>query len=112
MAVAKDKPVAHYQPAVFQDSHTETVRMNCYQPGDSSMSTCHDAQVLVYTVKVGGEVYTLTPYNTRPHRESLYRQPAGSAAAAWNDGSRVHVRIAGKDSPYDIVGESADDATR
>ena len=76
------------------------------------MSTCHDADMLVYTVKVGGEVYTLTPYKSFPRKESLWRQPAGSAVGVWNDGKRLHIRIGGKESQYDIIGESAEDASR
>jgi NaMN:DMB phosphoribosyltransferase len=76
------------------------------------MSTCHDAEMLVYTVKVGEAVYTLTPYATSPHHESLWRQPGGAAVTVWNDGRHVHVRTAAKESQYDIIGASAEDATR
>jgi hypothetical protein len=68
--------------------------------------------MLVYTVKAGETVYTLTPYGTGPHHESLWKQPAGAAVAVWNDGKRVHVRTGAKESQYDIIGESAEDATR
>jgi hypothetical protein len=68
--------------------------------------------MLVYTVKAGEVVYTLTPYGTRPHRESLFKQPAGAAVAVWNDGKHVHVRTGGKETQYDIIGESAEDASR
>jgi hypothetical protein len=110
-ASAKAGPT--YQDATFQETHAESVRMNCDQVGyGSSMTTCHDAEMLVYTVKAGEVVYTLTPYGTRPHRESLYKQPAGAAVAVWNDGKRVHIRTGGKESQYDIIGESAQDASR
>ena len=112
MAQAKDKPVPHYQAATFQETHTDSVRMNCYNTGDSSMSTCHDAEMLVYTVKVGEEAYSLTPYKTYPHRESLWKAPAGTPVSAWNDGKRLHIRIGAKESQYDIVGTSAEDASR
>jgi hypothetical protein len=112
IAAAKDRVVPDYQQATFSETHSESVRMNCYGAGDSSMSNCHDAQVLVYTVKVKGEVYTLTPYNTRPHRESLWQQPAGAAVAVWNDGNRLHIRIGSKESQYDIVGTAFEDAAR
>jgi hypothetical protein len=32
--------------------------------------------------------------------------------AVWNDGKHVHVRTGGKESQYDIIGESAEDASR
>jgi len=112
-ASAKERSVATYQNAIFQETHAESVRMNCDQSGyGSSMTPCHDAETLVYTVKVGETVYTLIPYGTLPHHESLWKQPAGAAVAAWNDGKRVHVRTGGKESQYDIIGESAQDATR
>ena len=112
-ASAKDKPSLAYQNAIFQETHAEYVRMNCYGSGyGSSMNTCHDAQMLVYTVKAGETVYTLTPYGTWPHRESLWKQPAGAAVAVWNDGKHVHVRTGAKESQYDIIGESAQDAAR
>jgi hypothetical protein len=111
-ASAKNRPAPTYQDAIFQETHAESVRMNCYGSGyGSSMTTCHDAEMLVYTVKAGETVYTLTPYGTRPHHESLWKQPAG-AVAVWNDGKRVHVRTGAKESLYDIIGESAQDATR
>jgi hypothetical protein len=68
--------------------------------------------MLVYTVRAGETVYTLIPYGTWPHHESLWKQPAGAAVAVWNDGKRVHVRTGAKESQYDILGESAQDATR
>jgi len=112
-ASAKDRSVPTYQNAIFQETHTESVRMNCDGSGyGSSMTTCHDAEMLVYTVKARETVYTLTPYGTWPHHESLWRQPAGAAVAVWNDGKRVHVRTGAKESQYDILGESAQDATR
>jgi hypothetical protein len=112
-AFAKDKPTPAYKAATFQETHTESVRMNCFPAGyDTSMSTCHDAGLLVYTVKVGEAVYTLTPYGTLPHRESLWKQPAGAAVTVWNDGKHVHVRTGAKDSQYDVIGESAEDASQ
>ena len=112
-ASAKDRSVATYQNAIFQETHAESVRMNCYGSGyGSSMTTCHDAEMLVYTVKAGETVYTLIPYGTSPHHESLWKQPAGAAVAVWNDGKRVHVRTGARESQYDILGESAQDATR
>jgi hypothetical protein len=112
-ASAKDRSGPTYQEAIFQETHAESVRMNCYGSGyGSSMTTCHDAEMLVYTVKAGETVYTLTPYETRPHHESLWKQPAGAAVAVWNDGKRVHVRTGAKESLYDIIGASAEDATR
>jgi len=112
-ASAKDRSVPAYQNAIFQETHAESVRMNCYGAGTgSSMTTCHDAEMLVYTVRSGATVYTLTPYGTWPHRESLWKQPAGAAVAVWNDGKHLHVRTGAKESQYDIVGESAEDATR
>jgi hypothetical protein len=75
------------------------------------MTTCHDAEMLVYTVKIEETVYTLIPYATLPHHESLWKQPAG-AVAVWKDGKRVHVRAGAKESQYDIIGESAQDAAR
>jgi hypothetical protein len=111
-ASAKDRPTPTYQGAIFQETHAESVRMNCFGSGyGSSMTTCHDAEMLVYTLKAGETVYTLTPYGTRPHRESLWKQPAGAAVAVWNDGKHVHVRSGGKESQYDIIGSSADNAT-
>ena len=112
-ASAKDRPAPTYRAAIFQETHVESVRMNCYGSGlGSSMSTCHDAEELVYTVKIGETVYTLTPYGTLPHRESLWKQPAPTAVAVWNDGKHVHVRTGAKESQYDIIGESAEDAAR
>jgi hypothetical protein len=111
-ASAKDKPGPRYQDAIFQETHAESVRMNCNGTGyESSMTTCHDVEMLVYTVKAGETVYTLTPYGTAPHRESLWKQPAG-AVAVWNDGKHVHVRTGAKESQYDIVGETAQDASK
>ena len=110
-ASAKDK--SRYQDAIFQEAHAESVRVNCNGTGyGSSMTTCHDAETLVYTVKAGETVYTLTPYGTWPHRESLWKQPAGAAVAVWNDGKHVHVRTGAKESQYDIIGESAQDAAK
>ena len=98
-ASAKDRSGPTYQVAIFQDAHAESVRMNCDGIGyGSSMTTCHDAEMLVYTVKAGETVYTLTPYGTYPHRESLWKQPAGAAVAVWNDGKHVHVRTGAKES--------------
>jgi hypothetical protein len=112
-ASAKDRSVPTYQNAIFQETHAESVRMNCDGTGyDSSMTPCHDAEMLVYTVKAGETVYTLIPYGTFPHHESLWKQPAGAAVAIWNDGKRVHVRTGAKESQYDIMGESAQDAAR
>lgn len=112
-AFAKDKPAPTFQKALFEEAHTELVRMNCDQSGyGSSMTPCHDAQMLVYTVKVGETVYTLTPYGTWPHHESLWRQPSGAAVAVWNDGKHVHVRIGTKQSPYDVLGSSVQDAAK
>jgi hypothetical protein len=112
-ASAKDRSGPKYQDAIYQETHAESVRMNCYGSGyGSSMTTCHDAEELVYTVKAGETVYTLTPYGTWPHRESLWRQPAGAAVAVWNDGKHMHIRIGAKESQYDIIGESAEDATK
>jgi hypothetical protein len=112
-ASAKDSPRPTYQNATFQETHVEPVRMNCYGSGyGSSMTTCHDAEELVYTVIAGTTVYTLTPYGTSPHHESLWKQPAGAAVAFWNDGKRVHVRIGARESQYYIIGESVEDATR
>ena len=113
VASAKDKSVPTYQNAIFQETHAESVRMNCDGVGyDSSMTTCHDAETLVYTVKAGETVYTLIPYGTWPHRESLWKQPAGAAVAIWNDGKHVHVRTGTKESQYDILGASAEKAAR
>ena len=114
VASAKDRPVRTYQHAIFQETHAEPVRMNCDASVGygSSMTGCHDAEMLVYTVKVGETVYTLVPSGTRPHSESLWKQPAGAAVAVWNDGKRVHVRTGAKESQYDILGESAEDAAR
>jgi hypothetical protein len=110
VASAKVKPAPNYQDATFQETHAETVRMNCYGTGyGSSMSTCHDAQTLVYTVDVGSVVYTLTPYGTQPKHESLWRQPAG-AVKVWNDGKHLHVRAGARESQYDVVGQSVQDA--
>lgn len=112
VALAKEKPVVNYQNAVLQETHAEPVRMNCYGIADSRMSNCHDAQVLIYTVKIGPVVYALTPYNTRIHRESLWQMPAGSTVSTWNDGNHFHVRIGTKESQYDIISESVEDASR
>ena len=112
VAPAKNKPAPKYQGATFQETHAESIRMNCDASGyGASMSTCHNAEMLVYTVKVGEEVYTLTAYGTRPHHESLWRQPAGAPVAVWNDGTRIHVRTGTKESQYDIIGETAQDAS-
>jgi hypothetical protein len=112
-ASAKNRPGPTYQDAIFQETHAESVRMNCYGSGyGSSMTTCHDAEMLVYTVKAGETVYTLTPYGTLLHHESLWKQPAGAAVAVWSDGKRVHVRTGTKESQYDIIGAGGDDATR
>jgi hypothetical protein len=112
-ASAKDKSVPKYQNAIFQDTHAEDVRMNCGGSGnETTMTTCHDAEMLVYTVKAGETVYTLVPYGTWPHHESLWKQPAGAAVAVWNDGKHVHVRTGAKESQYDILGESAQDAAK
>jgi hypothetical protein len=113
-ALAKDRPVPAYKRAIFQETHVEIVRMNCdASPGyGSSMTTCHDAETMVYTVRVGETAYTLIPYATRPHNESLWRQPAGAAVAVWNDGKHMHVRTGAKESQYDVMGESAEDAAR
>ena len=89
VAAAKVKPVPSYQDATFQETHAEGVRVNCYEGVlHSSMSTCHDGQMLVYTLDIGSVVYTLTPYGTLPRHESLWRQPAG-AVKGWNDGKQV-----------------------
>jgi hypothetical protein len=113
VATAKDRSNPPYREAILQEAHAEPVRVNCNGSGyGSSMTTCHDAEMLVYTVKAGETVYTLTPYGTWPHRESLWKQPAGAAVAVWNDGKHVHVRTGAKESQYDIVGESAQDAAR
>jgi hypothetical protein len=110
VASAKVKPVPNYQDATFQETHAETVRINCYGTGyGSSMSTCHNAQVLVYTVELGPVVYTVTPYGTRPQRESLWKQPAGSVKV-WNDGKHMHIRIGGRESQYDVINETVIDA--
>ena len=112
-ASAKDRSGPTYQNAIFQEAHAESVRMNCDGTGyGSSMTPCHDAEMLVYTVKAGETVYTLTPYGTWPHRESLWKQPAGSAVAAWNDGKRLHIRTGAKESQYDIIATSAEDAAK
>jgi hypothetical protein len=111
-ASAKDRSVPTYQNAIFQETHAESVRMNCDGTGyGSSMTTCHDAEMLVYTVKIGETVYTLIPYGTLPHHESLWKRPTG-AVAVWNDGKRVHIRTGAKESQYDIIGESEQDAAR
>jgi hypothetical protein len=112
-ASAKDRAVPAYHNAIFQETHAESVRMNCDGTGyGNSMTTCHDAEMLVYTVKIGDTVYTLIPYATLPHHESLWKQPAGAAVAVWNDGKRVHVRTGARESQYDVIGESAQDAAR
>ena len=111
-ASAKGRSVPTYQNAIFQETHAESIRMNCDGTGyGSSMTTCHDAEMLVYTVKIGETVYTLIPYGTLPHHESLWKQPAG-AVAVWNDGKRVHIRTGAKESQYDIIGESEQDAAK
>jgi hypothetical protein len=112
-ASAKGRSVPTYQNAIFQETHAESVRMNCDASAGygSSMTTCHDAEMLVYTVKIGETVYTLIPYGTLPHHESLWKQPAG-AVAVWNDGKRVHIRTGAKESQYDIIGESEQDAAK
>jgi hypothetical protein len=114
VASAKDRPVPAYQNAIFQETHAETVRMNCDASlgYGSSMTTCHDTEMLIYNVKIGETVYTLIPYGTRPHYESLWKQPAGAAVVVWNDGKRVHVRTSAKESQYDIMGEITEDAAR
>ena len=113
-ASAKDRPVPAYQNATFQETHAESVRMNCDASlgYGSSMTTCHDSEMLVYTVKIGATIYTLIPYGTRPHSESLWKQPAPTAVAVRNDGKRVHVRTGAKESQYDIIGETTEDAAR
>ena len=112
-ASAKERSGANYQSAVFQETHAVAVRVNCFGSGyGSSMTTCHDAEMLVYTVKVGEAVYTLTPYATLPHHESLWRQAGGAPVMLWNDGKHVHVRAGARVSQYDIIGESVEDATR
>ena len=112
-ASAKERPVPTYWNAVFQETHAESARMNCDQVGyDSSMTACHDAETLVYTVKLGATVYTLIPYGTYPHRESLWKQPAGVTVGVWNDGKHMHVRTGAKESQYDIMQESVEDAAR
>jgi hypothetical protein len=113
VASAKDRAVPAYHNATFQETHAESVRMNCDASlgYGSSMTTCHDAEMLVYTVKIGETVYTLIPYGTLPHHESLWKQPAG-AVAVWNDGKRVHIRAGAKESQYDVIGESTQDAAR
>jgi hypothetical protein len=114
VASAKDRPVPAYQHAIYQETHAESVRMNCNASTayGSSMTTCHDAQMLVYTVKLGETVYTLVPAGTRPRSESLWKQPSGAAVAVWNDGKHVHVRTGAKESQYDILGETAEEAAR
>jgi hypothetical protein len=113
VASAKDRPGASYQNAIYQETHAEPVRVNCFDSQlGSSMSSCHDAEMTVYTVKAGGTVYSLTPAGTLPHHESLWKQPAPTAVAIWNDGKHVHVRTGAKESQYDILGESAEDASR
>jgi hypothetical protein len=112
-ALAKDKSDPTYQNGIFQETHMESVRMNCGGTGyENTMTTCHDAETLVYTVKAGETVYTLIPYGTWPRHESLWKQPGGTAVAVWNDGKHVHVRTGGKESQYDIMGESAQDAAK
>ena len=112
-ASAKGRSVPTYQNAIFQETHAESVRMNCDGTGyGSSMTTCHDAEMLVYSLKAGETVYTLTPYGTWPHHESLCKQPAGATVGGWNDGKHVHVRTGGKESQYDILGTSSEDASR
>ncbi len=112
-ALAKDRTVPTYRNAIFQETHAESARVNCDQVGyDSSMTTCHDAETLVYTVKIGETVYTLIPYGTYPHRESLWKQPAGATVGVWKDGKRLHVRTSAKESQYDILQESVESAAR
>jgi hypothetical protein len=112
-ASAKDRSVPTYRNAIFQETHAESARVNCDQVGyDSSMTTCHDALTLVYTVKVGETVYTLVPYGTYPHRESLWKQPAGVTVGVWNDGKHLHVRTGAKESQYDIMQSSVEDAAK
>ena len=112
-ASAKDRSVPTYRNAIFQETHAESARVNCDQVGyDSSMTACHDAESLVYTVKVGETVYTLIPYGTYPHRESLWKQPAGLTVGVWNDGKRMHVRTGARESLYDIMQSSVEDAAR
>jgi hypothetical protein len=55
VASAKDRPVPTYQRAIFQETHAESVRMNCDASSayGSAMTTCHDTEMLVYTVKIG-----------------------------------------------------------
>jgi hypothetical protein len=112
-ASAKNRSVPTYQNAIFQETHAESSRVNCDQVGyGSSMTTCHDAQTLVYTVKVGETVYTLIPYGTYPRRESLWKQPAGVTVGVWKDGQRMHVRTGAKESQYDIMQSSVEDAAK
>jgi hypothetical protein len=112
-ASAKNRPAPTYRNAIFQDSHAESARVNCDQVGyGSSMTACHDAETLVYTVKIGETVYTLVPYGTYPRRESLWKQPAGITVGVWNDGKHLHVRAGGKESQYDVMQESVEDASR
>jgi hypothetical protein len=113
-ALAKDRPVPAYQRAIYQERHAESVRMNCDASlgYGSSMTTCHDAEMLVYSVRIGVTVYTLIPYGTRPHSESLWNQSAGAAVAVWNDGKHMHIRTGAKESQYDVIGESTEDAAR
>ena len=112
-ALAKDKSDPTYKNAIFQETHMESVRMNCGGTGyENTMTPCHDAETVVYTVKAGETVYTLIPYGTWPGHESLWRQPGGTAVAVWNDGKHVHVRTGAKESQYDIMGESAQDAAK
>ena len=62
-ALAKDKSDPTYQNAIFQETHMESVRMNCGGTGyENTMTTCHDAETVVYTVKTADTVYTLIPY--------------------------------------------------
>ena len=112
-ASAKDRSVPAYRNAIFQESHAESARVNCDQVGyGSSMTACHDAETLVYTVKIGETVYTLVPYGTYPRRESLWKQPAGITVGVWNDGKHLHVKTGAKESQYDIMQESVEDAAR
>jgi hypothetical protein len=111
-AFAKDKPSTKHQDAIFQETHGESVRVNCNGQGySSSMTTCHDATMLIYSVKLGNTVYALTPAGTMPHRESLWKQPSGAAVAFWNDGKHVHVKAGVKESQYDVIGETTETAT-
>ena len=109
----EDRAVPTYRTAIFQDAHAESARVNCDQVGyGSSMTTCHDAETLVYTVKIGETVYTLVPYGTYPSSRSPWKQPAGVTVAVWNDGKRMHVRTGARESQYDIMQESVEEASK